>query len=311
MNILDTSFVTDFQNCPQMAYLRTVEVVTSDFSTGKKIKSKKTITESELKKEIFTKLFYYITSEFIEKRIVDNVEFMNVATILFKKLDKNKTISFDKMIIEISKFYDLILFQDLNNVAEMPREIIIKLNELFAMELHSHGKYNKDVVNLKLKNEYLYKIQIPYVIQLNNIEHSIIQIVNSDLKKSSFQYNPEIYLPYYFYKNFTQTQITKIVIYDIVNLERSEIDVKDIKFSESISDLFKIVYQIENKIFIRNPNNNCEKCENKYVCNYPFGNLNKNRRRENEQNIGKRKKPPQSLFERIQNQDDTRKKGNL
>ena len=273
-------FIDMFYFCPQYAYTRFISDYTSaKTSDGKTIKFDKHSKFSS--KEFFFKMHSKIlTYIFFKHKKTGSLDYNEIVSIVLEMLKKENELE-----PKTAKFNNSVL-KDIKPILEMFNQedsFLIKyttikdkfvLNEEIKKYLSFENRSIKQGIFLDEENEYVYDVEIPFIITKRNSTrtYSLVMFTDKSIEKCSMtnDINSMINMLYVknnsFYKN-----VDKVIFYDFKSMKRTECEY-DFENVSKIRDLIKIIFQLEFKLFVKNiSDEKCTDCGNVEFCkNYNY-----------------------------------------
>lgn len=274
-------FIDMFYFCPQYAYMY--------FFGQKKIID---VNDNELK---FNKL-----SDFADQFYVFKM-YSKILTYIFFIHNSTGKIKYDEIIGLVSEMlkeekikepsyekYENEILQNVKNIIKMfePKDSItikyktikdkINLKEHIENYFIKSNKYEYENLLLNKDMNFVYEIEIPFIITENNSSQSCIPIIfsnkNIELCPGVYDINSLLSLVYIKSNSFYNI-FNKVIFYDFKNFQRTVIEI-DYKRISKVRELIRILSQVILKNFVRNiDSDKCSKCNNVEFCkNY---NINK------------------------------------
>ena len=263
-----------FYFCPQYAYMY--------FFGQKKIID---INNNELK---FNKL-----SDFADQFYVFKM-YSKILTYIFFIHNSTGKIKYDEIIGLVSEMlkeekikepsyekYENEILQNVKNIIKMfePKDSItikyktikdkINLKEHIENYFIKSNKYEYENLLLNKDINFVYEIEIPFIITENNSSQSCIPIIfsnkNIELCPGVYDINSLLSLVYIKSNSFYNI-FNKVIFYDFKNFQRTVIEI-DYKRISKVRELIRILSQVILKNFVRNiDSDKCSKCNNVEFC---------------------------------------------
>ena len=269
---INREFIDMFYFCPQYAYMY--------FFGQKKIID---INNNELK---FNKL-----SDFADQFYVFKM-YSKILTYIFFIHNSTGKIKYDEIIGLVSEMlkeekikepsyekYENEILQNVKNIIKMfePKDsITIKyktIKDKINLKEHIENYFIKsnEYENLLLNKDmnFVYEIEIPFIITENNSSQYCIPIIfsnkNIELCPGVYDINSLLSLVYIKSNSFYNI-FNKVIFYDFKNFQRTVIEI-DYKRISKVRELIRILSQVILKNFVRNiDSDKCSKCNNVEFC---------------------------------------------
>lgn len=263
LSTLNKTFWDYFKKCPRKSCLNFRKNHTM---FNEKIIIYKAISPDQQRIDILEKISKKFFTQLIKNKEIDIKEIKNISLALIQKKIENI-----KSNDRYNKEYKKKAIDILNSMKDFEdiKILIDVLKPEDAIDLEFGGTFEMDIseyINRKykrtsgtgIKNEYHYKLDIPFY-KKNNNETTIIKFTNDSY---FYDINQDITITKTFFDKSTDEKLTKIILYDLNSMKRVELE----NMTVNLEHLYNIFKMIDSNYTYANPGEYCNDCFYQELC---------------------------------------------
>lgn len=257
--MLDENFFTEYLECNMKA------IYSYFVNDIKNLKTFETLSEEIIKKSLITIIYFYKkTGSITYEKTIEIILIITTGLIKQEKENGNKNIDYNKLYTHISNntnsIFEMLNYRDIEFFKYSNTSVEINLKDIIN---------SFDITKLRQRpiiSDYIYNYNIPFINKKTN-KITFIKIINNI--ENDLYINYDLFLLKYAANNIFKEKVIKnydVIIYDIKNFKRIELNTKNIKENIVESELYKMFTIIELKLCMKNYKHNCLTCKQVKKC---------------------------------------------